>query len=159
MAKAAASKNGCTPPPLSTEGAGENAISRLFSDIAQVTSREAGRPWVFALAVVVILVWAVTGPLFGFSDTWQLEINTGTTINTFLMVFLIQNSQNRDAAAIQVKLNELIRVSKAHNSFIGVEHLTDEQIQKIRTEGEDRAKAVSARRENAKRRNGDAIPS
>jgi len=74
-------------------------------------------------------------------------------------VFLIQNSQNRDAAAIQVKLNELIRVSKAHNSFIGVEHLTDEQIQKIRTEGEDRAKAVSARRENAKRRNGDAIPS
>ena len=159
MAKAAASKNGCTPPPLSTEGAGENAISRLFSDIAQVTSREAGRAWVFALAVVVILVWAVTGPFFGFSDTWQLVINTGTTIITFLMVFLIQNSQNRDAAAIQVKLNELIRVSKAHNSFIGVEHLTDEQIQKIRTEGEDRAKAVSARRENAKRRNGDAIPS
>jgi low affinity Fe/Cu permease len=159
MAKAAAGKNGCTPRSSSTEDTRKHAISRLFSDIAQVTAREAGRAWVFALAVVVILLWAVTGPLFGSSDTWQLVINTGTTIITFLMVFLIQNSQNRDGAAIQVKLNELIRASKAHNSFIGVEHLTDEQIEKIRSKGEDRVKAVSSRRESAKRRNGDAIPS
>jgi low affinity Fe/Cu permease len=108
----------------------------LFSDIA----REAGRAWVFALAVAIIVVWAVTGPVFHFSDTWQLVINTGTTIINFLMVSLIQNSQNRDAAAIQIKLNELIRVSKAHNSFVGVERLTDEEITEIRAKCEERAR-------------------
>jgi low affinity Fe/Cu permease len=112
----------------------------LFSDIAQTTSREVGRAWVFGLAVATIVVWAVTGPVFHFSDTWQLVINTGTTIITFLMVFLIQNSQNRDAAAIQIKLNELIRVSKAHNSFVGVERLTDEEITEIRAKCEERAR-------------------
>jgi len=119
-------------------------LNRIFSDIAQVTSRQVGRAWVFTLAVATIVVWAVTGPFFNFSDTWQLVINTGTTIVTFLMVFLIQNSQNRDAAAIQVKLNELIRVSKAHNSFVGVEHLTDEELQEIRTKCENRAGARRA---------------
>jgi low affinity Fe/Cu permease len=79
--------------------------------------------------------------LFGFSDTWQLVINTGTTIVTFLMVFLIQNAQNRDAAAIQVKLNELIRVSRAHNSFVGIENLTDEELDEIRCMCEARAKS------------------
>ena len=85
------------------------------------------------LAAVVIAVWIVTGPIFGFSDTWQLVINTGTTIVTFLMVFLIQNAQNRDAAAIQAKLDELIRaVSHARNEFIGIEHLTEIELDELR---------------------------
>jgi low affinity Fe/Cu permease len=126
--------------------------------MAQITSRETGRAWVFALAVATIVVWAVTGPYFNFSDTWQLVINTGTTIVTFLMVFLIQNSQNRDAAAIQVKLDALIRVSRAHNSFVGVEHLTDEELEEIRTTCEARAKAELARRNVSKRTNGKLSP-
>lgn len=119
-------------------------LNQLFSDIAQVTSREVGRAWVFAVAIATIILWAITGPLFHFSDTWQLVINTGTTIVTFLMVFLIQNSQNRDAAAIQIKLNELIRVSKAHNSFVGVERLTNQEIEEIRTTCEEHARAEIA---------------
>ena len=84
------------------------------------------------LCVLLILAWAVTGPIFHFSDTWQLIINTGTTIITFLMVFLIQNTQNRDGAALQAKLDELIRVSKAQNTFIGIEHLTEAEVQELR---------------------------
>src|SRR5439155_2876593 len=118
-------------------------------------AHEVGRAWVFALAVGVIIVWAITGPFFGFSDTWQLIINTGTTIVTFLMVFLIQNAQNRDGAAIQVKLNELIRVSKAQNSFVGVEHLTDEELEEIRAKCESRAKAESAHRAAVRTANGN----
>jgi low affinity Fe/Cu permease len=124
--------------------------SRVFSDLAQITSREVGRAWVFALAMGTVLVWAITGPLFHFSDTWQLVINTGTTIVTFLMVFLIQNSQNRDSAAIQVKLDELIRVSRANNSLVGVEHLTDDELEEIRTRCESRAQAELARRAAAR---------
>ena len=100
----------------------------VFADIAKATSREAGRAWVFIIALVTIILWAVSGPVFHYSDTWQLVINTGTTIITFLMVFLIQNSQNRDSTAIQVKLDELIRVSKARNTFIGLEDLTEEEL-------------------------------
>ena len=85
----------------------------------------------FVLAVAVIVAWLVTGPLFGFSDTWQLVINTGTTIVTFLMVFLIQNEQNRDSAAIQAKLDELIRTSAADNFYVGIEHLTDRELAEI----------------------------
>jgi low affinity Fe/Cu permease len=88
-----------------------------------------------------VLVWAISGPYFGFSDTWQLIINTGTTVVTFLMVFLIQNTQNRDGAAIQTKLDELIRTSAAQNRFIGIEHLTEEELDELRTRSETRAKA------------------
>jgi low affinity Fe/Cu permease len=118
------------------------AFSKLFAEVAKVASREVGRAWVFALALGTVVVWGVSGPFFGFSDTWQLVINTGTTIVTFLMVFLIQNAQNRDSAAIQVKLDELIRVSKANNAFMGLEHLTDEELEDIEGKNEGRAKAV-----------------
>lgn len=100
---------------------------------------------------MIVLVWAITGPIFRYSDTWQLIINTGTTIVTFLMVFLIQNSQNRDSAAIQVKLDELIRVSTAHNSFVGIEHLTDEELEDIREKCERRAEAEKTAERSVKR--------
>jgi low affinity Fe/Cu permease len=108
-------------------------MDRIFTRIASVIAGWSGQPVAFLLALTVIIVWAATGPVFGFSDTWQLVINTGTTIVTFLMVFLIQNSQNRDAAAMQAKLDELIRaIENARGQFIGIEHLTDMQIEEIR---------------------------
>ena len=100
-----------------------------------------GKPWTFAACVLVVLLWAASAPFYGFSDTWQLIINTGTTIVTFLMVFLIQNTQNRDGAAIQAKLDELIRVSAAQNTYIGIEHLTEAELDEIRQKCEARAKA------------------
>jgi low affinity Fe/Cu permease len=110
------------------------SIANSFTRIAKWTSRMCGHPGTFGLVVVLILVWAATGPIFHFSDTWQLFINTGTTIVTFLMVFLIQNAQNRDGAAIQAKLDELIRaVGHARNEFIGIEHLTEIELDNIRT--------------------------
>ena len=112
----------------------------FFSRCASYVSTAAGKPVVFAIAVLTIVVWGASGPMFGYSDTWQLVINTGTTIITFLMVFLIQNSQNRDGAAIQVKLDELIRVSAAKNLFVGIEHLSDEEINRLRDICENRAK-------------------
>ena len=123
---------------------GGRDFSKLFGDIANRTSQAAGKALTFLIAAGVVAVWAITGPIFQFSDTWQLVINTGTTIVTFLMVFLIQNSQNRDSAAIQVKLDELIRVSTAQNSFVGIEHLTDEELEEIRTKCERRAEAEKA---------------
>ena len=118
-------------------------MRRFFNWCATKTSTAAGHPLTFGTAVAVIVVWAVTGPMFRYSDTWQLVINTGTTIVTFLMVFLIQNSQNRDAAAMQAKLDELLRaVDKAREQFIGIEHLTDEQIELVRAALERHAKQV-----------------
>jgi len=106
-----------------------------FSRFAKVTSRAAGRPFAFLLAVLVVLAWLITGPLFGFSDTWQLVINTGTTIVTFLMVFLIQNTQYRDAEAVQVKLDELLRSTKgAHNALLDLEELEQLELDRIREE-------------------------
>jgi low affinity Fe/Cu permease len=126
-------------------------VSKLFGDIANRTSQAAGRALTFMIAAGVVIVWAVTGPIFHYSDTWQLVINTGTTIVTFLMVFLIQNSQNRDSAAIQVKLDELIRVSAAHNSFVGIEHLTDDELEEIRNKCELRAEAEKIGEETVKK--------
>jgi len=109
-------------------------MRKFFNLCATRISTAAGQPMTFITAVLIILIWAVSGPVFHYSDTWQLIINTGTTIVTFLMVFLIQNSQNRDAAAMQAKLDELLRaVDKAREKFIGIEHLTDQQIELVRT--------------------------
>ena len=114
-----------------------------YSRIAKSASRFAGRPSTFLLAVFVIAVWIVTGPLFGFSDTWQLVINTGTTIITFLMVFLIQNSQNRDTEAIQIKLDELIRATRgAHNALLDLEELNEESLDVFRRKYEALAAAA-----------------
>ena len=108
-------------------------MNRYFEHIAGRVAAWSGRPWAFTGAALIIVVWAVTGPLFHWSDTWQLVINTGTTIVTFLMVFLIQNAQNRDAAAIQAKLDELIRaVGHARNEFIGIEHLSEAELIALR---------------------------
>jgi low affinity Fe/Cu permease len=124
-------------------------MDRIFTWFAGRASSTAGQPLAFVLAFALILVWGATGPLFGYSDTWQLVINTTTTIVTFLMVFLIQNSQNRDGAAIQAKLDELLRaVDKARGAFIGIEHLTDKEIEKIRITLE-RETGNAGRRERA----------
>lgn len=115
-------------------------VSGSFSDFAASVARAAGRPATFAASLALIAVWALTGPLFHYSDTWQLIINTGTTIVTFLMVFLIQNTQNRDGAAIQAKLDELIRASAAQNAYIGIEHLSEEELDVLRARCEARAR-------------------
>ncbi|MGY2905698.1 low affinity iron permease family protein [Bradyrhizobium sp. URHC0002] len=128
-----------------------SGAAQFFGDLANRTSLAAGRASTFLLAASVIVAWAISGPLFRFSDTWQLVINTGTTIVTFLMVFLIQNSQNRDSAAIQVKLDELIRVSAARNSLVGIEHLTDDEIEDLRTKCEARAHAEKTGKETLSR--------
>jgi low affinity Fe/Cu permease len=110
-------------------------MRRFFNWFATKTSTAAGQPFTFVTAVAVILVWAVTGPMFHYSDTWQLIINTGTTIVTFLMVFLIQNTQNRDTQAIQLKLDELIRVNaKARNRMVTLEDLTEEELDKVKAQ-------------------------
>jgi low affinity Fe/Cu permease len=104
-----------------------------FTRFARATSRAAGRPATFAVAALIIVVWAATGPLFHFSDTWQLVINTGTTVITFLMVFLIQNTQNRDSEAVHLKLDELIRALEgAHNALLDLEDLDDKELDRIR---------------------------
>jgi low affinity Fe/Cu permease len=125
-------------------------MRRSFNRIASTIAAAMGQASTFIVAVLVILVWAVSGPLFDFSDTWQLVVNTGTTIVTFLMVFLIQNSQNRDAAAMQAKLDELLRaVDKAREQFIGIEHLTDHQIELIRSALERYAKDQKGKQKTA----------
>ncbi len=115
-------------------------MDRIFTRVATLIATAAGQPLAFLLAVGTVIVWGATGPLFHYSDTWQLVINTGTTIVTFLMVFLIQNSQNRDGAAMQAKLDEILRaIREARSEFIGIEHLTDVQIEQIRTALEEEA--------------------
>ena len=109
------------------------SLATTFNTAAQWTSQQCGRASTFAVACVVIVVWAVTGPLFQYSDTWQLIINTGTTIVTFLMVFLIQNTQNRDSAVLHLKLDELIRVTEsARNKLLDLEGLTEEELNRLK---------------------------
>jgi len=115
-------------------------MDKFFAKFANATAHVAGTPAVFLICVVVVLVWAVSGPFFGFSETWQLVINTGTTIVTFLMVFLIQNTQNRDGAAVQTKLDELIRSSSADDVFMGIEKLTDKELEVLHERCEQMAK-------------------
>ena len=119
--------------------------SSKYSQFAKAAARFSGRPRMFVMAVGVIVLWIVTGPIFAFSDTWQLVINTGTTIITFLMVFLIQNTQNRDTEAIQLKLDELIRATKgAHNAFLDLEELEGESLDAFRMKYQALATAARA---------------
>ena len=119
--------------------------SSWFTTFAKTTSRATGRPSAFVAAGAIIVVWVVTGPLFHFSDTWQLVINTGTTIVTFLMVFLIQNTQNRDTEALQVKLDELIRATDgAHNALLDLEELEEHELDRIRLNYTNLAKKARA---------------
>ena len=129
-----------------------------FSRFADTVARASGKPLTFIVSVLLIVIWAASGPHFAYSENWQLVINTGTTIVTFLMVFLIQNTQNRDGAAIQTKLDELIRASAAQNVYIGIEHLTDEELDDLRNKCEQRAKMeiVADRAETAVQRKAEA---
>jgi low affinity Fe/Cu permease len=122
-------------------------MRKFFNLWAARTSMAAGQPLTFGVAFGVVVLWAVSGPMFHYSDTWQLVINTGTTVVTFLMVFLIQNSQNRDGAAMQAKLDELLRaVDRAREQFIGIEHLSDQQIELVRTALEKYAKQQNTKK-------------
>jgi low affinity Fe/Cu permease len=118
--------------PAAGKGAGGSSMSEAFRKFANKVSLATGTPWAFLAAVMLVVVWAVTGPLFHFSEVWQLVINTGTTIVTFLMVFLIQNTQNRDSAAIHLKLDELLRaVQGARNSLVDLEEMSDDELKRL----------------------------
>jgi low affinity Fe/Cu permease len=130
-----------------------------YAQFAKSTSHFCGRPRVFTMAVGVIFLWVITGPLFHFSDTWQLVINTGTTIITFLMVFLIQNTQNRDTEAIQVKLDELIRATKgAHNALLDLEDLEEEMLDSFKEKYRALAMAARAQLESGGKDTGTPEP-
>ena len=134
MAKASASKDS------HDNGNGKHPLAAKFAAFAQKTSHWTGHPVAFLLAVTIVIVWIVTGPLFGYSDTWQLVINTGTTIVTFLMVFLIQNTQNRDMLSMQLKLSELVLAMKgAENKFAAIEDLTDDELKELQEDSRKRA--------------------
>ncbi len=126
-------------------------LTSLFNQIAKWTARLSGHPLTFASALLLIVLWAILGPVFQFTDTWQLVVNTGTTIVTFLMVFLIQNTQNRDTIAMQIKLDEIIRaVRGAHNALLDLEELDEEELEAIRTDYE--VLAEKARKEIKKKK-------
>ncbi len=112
-------------------------MNKLFRGFAEKTAQLVGTPWAFAAAVTIIVVWAIAGPMFGYSDTWQLIINTGTTIVTFLIVFLIQNTQNRETRLVRLKLDELLRgVEGARTAFVSLDKMTDEELDEIQSEFE-----------------------
>jgi len=141
---------------LETTTAQGHVFSRLFSRFAHAAARAAGSPTAFLLATTFIILWAVTGPVFGYSDTWQLVINTATTIITFLMVFLIQNTQNRDSLALQVKVSELIIAMKgAENRMAAVEDLSEDELEQLHKDlcarAEATGDALSTRRDKKKK--------
>lgn len=147
--RAASKKSASALPPVSVSG---RPVRRTwFITFSKKLSVVSGRAYTFVAAALLILTWAVTGPLFGFSDTWQLVINTSTTIITFLMVFLIQNTQNRDTEAIQIKLDELLRATRgAHNALLDLEGLDDKTLEMFRERYE--RLAVAARKQGARKR-------
>ncbi|HWU12476.1 MAG TPA: low affinity iron permease family protein [Caulobacter sp.] len=120
-------------------------MDKLFAKFANATARVTGSPPAFLVCVLLVVVWAASGPIFKFSETWQLVINTGTTIITFLMVFLIQNTQNRDGAAVQTKLDELILTSEAENDFMGIEKLTEKELAAMHARCVEHARVAQAR--------------
>lgn len=129
-------------------------MKELFRKFGQTTSQAVGSSWTFILAVLIVVVWAATGPLFHYSDTWQLVINTGTTIITFLMVFLIQNTQNRDAKAIHLKLDELLRgVKGARTQLVDLEALSDEELERL----QQQFKRIRHREGNDERATGELV--
>jgi low affinity Fe/Cu permease len=117
-------------------------LQQLFGKAANGVAHSAGHPVTFVCCCLIVIAWAIAGPFAGYSDTWQLIINTGTTIVTFLMVFLIQNTQNRDGAAVQAKLDELIRASDGENVFVGIEHLSVEEVEAFRKKCEEAVAAI-----------------
>ena len=123
--------------------------ANFFASFANNVAQWSGQPFAFVLAVALVLVWALSGPFFGFSETWQLVINTGTTIITFLMVFVLQNSQNRDGKALQAKLDELILTSHAANRFIGIEKLSEEELRKLSDALAKKAASIDDRADEA----------
>jgi low affinity Fe/Cu permease len=129
----------------------------LFCRIAKRTAHAVGQPVTFAVAFLIVIGWAMSGPIFHFSDTWQLVINTSTTIVTFLMVFLIQNTQNRDSDAIQVKLDELIRTSKAHNVLLDLEELSQKDLERIKKRYEELAETARKELKAGKRDTGSPL--
>lgn len=132
------------------------SLRRVFNLVARKAAYAAGTPWTFLAAVSIVVLWALSGPVFKFNDTWQLVINTGTTIITFLMVFLIQHSQNADATAVQIKLDELIRATaEANNELLDLEELDEERLEEIRREYERMAREAGDALERARASHGD----
>jgi low affinity Fe/Cu permease len=138
----------------------DSAVEELFARVASKASQAAGSFWTFSLAVLIVLVWAATGPFFGYSETWQLVINTGTTIVTFLMVFVIQHAQNKEMRAVQLKLNELIAaVEGASNRLIDVEDLTDRELEHLYSRSRHLAQTAQKLSQGAKLTIEDEPPS
>ena len=150
MKNLSAKKDSSVKPQTSTgtKEKQKSERSNFFGRFSSAVTRATGGVYAFIVAIVIVLIWAATGPIFKYSDTWQLVINTGTTIVTFLMVFIIQHSQNKDTVALQLKLNELIAASHASNKLIDVEDLTDEELEKLKAFYANLSSITKKEREN-----------
>lgn len=136
-----------------------NGRNNIFDRFSTAVAEWSGKPIAFVLAVMLIAIWALTGPIFGFSETWQLVVNTATTIVTFVMVFVLQNSQNRDGRAVQAKLDELILTSQAANKFVGIEKLDERELRKLSDRLEEQAKALDDHADDIEEEKTSAHPS